>query len=101
MKMKKQQKLLPLPFFAMGPAKNRPSVTKFVKRLENILGISLPPALPRKAALSLAAWISGAVYWVMAIAQNCAKIGRKELDCVNRWKNLNQVLWKRLLYLSL
>lgn len=39
---------------AMGLAKNRPSVTKFVKRLEDILEISLPPTLPRKAALSLA-----------------------------------------------
>lgn len=38
----------------MGPAKNRPSVTKFIKILEYILGISLPPTLPRKATLSLA-----------------------------------------------
>ncbi len=39
---------------AMGPAKNQPSVTKFVKRLEDIPKISLPLALPRKATLSLA-----------------------------------------------
>lgn len=38
----------------MGPTKNRPSVTKFVKKLEDIPEISLPPALPRRAALSLA-----------------------------------------------
>ncbi len=39
---------------AMGPTKNRPSDTKFVKRLEDILEISLPPTLPCKVALSLA-----------------------------------------------
>ena len=38
----------------MGPTKNRPSVSKFVKRMEEIPEISLPLALPRKAALSLA-----------------------------------------------
>ena len=38
----------------MGQAKNRPSVTKFVKRMDDILEISLPPALPCRAALSLA-----------------------------------------------
>lgn len=40
--------------FAMGLAKNRPPITKFVKRMEDIPEISLPPALPRKAPLSLA-----------------------------------------------
>ena len=39
--------------FAMGSTKNRPSVTKFVKILEDIPEISLPPALPRRATLSL------------------------------------------------
>jgi len=39
---------------AMGPTKNRLSVTKFVKRLEDILEISLPPALPCTSVLSLA-----------------------------------------------
>lgn len=40
--------------FAMGPPKNRPSITKFVKRLDDISKISLPPTLPRRATLSLA-----------------------------------------------
>ena len=39
---------------AMGLAKYRPSITKFVKRLEDIPEISLPPTLPRRAALALA-----------------------------------------------
>jgi len=38
----------------MGPTKIQSLVIKFVKRLEDILEISLPPALPRKAELSLA-----------------------------------------------
>jgi len=38
----------------MGPRKNRPSVTKFFKRLEDIPEISLRPALPCRATLSLA-----------------------------------------------
>lgn len=38
---------------AMGLTKNRTSVTKFVKILEDIPEISLPHALPRKATLSL------------------------------------------------
>lgn len=38
----------------MDPIKNRASISKFVKRMEEIPEISLPPALPRKAALSLA-----------------------------------------------
>jgi len=32
--------------FAMCPEKNQPSVTKFVKRLEDIPEISLPPRSP-------------------------------------------------------
>jgi len=34
--------------------KARPSISKFVKKLVDILEISLPPTLPRKAAISLA-----------------------------------------------
>jgi len=37
-----------------GAPRNRPSVNKFVKKLESIPEISLPPSLPRRAAISLA-----------------------------------------------
>lgn len=39
---------------AIGPPKTRPSISKFVKKLDNIPEISLPLSLPRCAALSLA-----------------------------------------------
>jgi len=48
------EKALASLIFAISPTKNKPSVTKFVKRLEDIPEISLPPAPPRRAALSLA-----------------------------------------------
>lgn len=38
---------------ATRPPKNRPSVTKFVKILDDIPEISLPSNLPRRAVLSL------------------------------------------------
>lgn len=38
----------------MGPTKNKPSATKFIKWMEDIPEILLPPAFPRRATLSLA-----------------------------------------------
>jgi len=35
-------------------ARIRPSATKFVKKLDEILEVSLPPSLPRKSAIALA-----------------------------------------------
>jgi len=37
-----------------GAPMNRPTINKFIKKFEDILEISLPPALPRRVALSLA-----------------------------------------------
>lgn len=34
---------------SLGPPRNRPVVYKFIKKLEDVLDIVLPPSLPRKA----------------------------------------------------
>jgi len=39
---------------ANGAPRNRPTINKFVKKVEDIPKISLPPSLPRRATLSLA-----------------------------------------------
>lgn len=39
--------------YAIGPSRNKPLISKFVKKLEDIPEISLPPSLPCQAALSL------------------------------------------------
>ena len=38
---------------SLGPQRTRPATTKFVKKLESIPEISLPPSVPRKATISI------------------------------------------------
>jgi len=41
-------------FSESSDARPRPSVTKFIKKLDEIPEVNLPPSLPRKSAISLA-----------------------------------------------
>lgn len=39
---------------SLPPQRARPSISKFVKKIEGLQEVSLPPTLPRMAALALA-----------------------------------------------
>lgn len=84
--------------FSIRAQKTRLS-TKFVKKLDDILEISLPPNLPRHEALSRKTSIGWSVYRSKAIPQIYSEMDRKKLDFFNHWENLHKIFWKRVLYL--